>query len=109
MPMKTWEVRFREHTIRVVNTWFRGAWLIVDGETRDVHRGLFALDPNQPMLRATFEGLEGGKHEVCVYLQAILFVRAKICVDGRYVGGDRIGRSEKAQSAGIWPGVDDDC
>ncbi len=37
--MKTWQITYKGHAIRVQNGWFSGEQLSVDGETQDARRG----------------------------------------------------------------------
>jgi hypothetical protein len=38
--MKTWNIQYKGHEIRVENGWFSGERLIVDGELQDEHKGI---------------------------------------------------------------------
>ena len=75
------------HTIRVVNTWFSGAKLYLDGDCRDSNTELFVLDKNAALMSAQLE-VEGQKRLVEVFCQALFTVKIKICVDGELVGGE---------------------
>ena len=86
---KEWIAEYNGHRIRVQNTWFSGARLYIDGECRDTNQQFFALSGAIPRLSACLVDSEGQKHVIEVFAKAPLFtVKAKICVDGRQIGGD---------------------
>lgn len=72
--------------IRVVNTWFSGAKLYIDGDCKDTSNSLF-VSSGAPTLAGTFD-VNGQKHRVEVYMRAILTVQIKIMVDGVMVAGE---------------------
>ena len=90
MPLKEWVARHEGHSIRVTNTWFGGAKLYIDGECRDANTDLFALSAARPRLSARLEPGKPGSGLVEVHFKALLTVQARICVDGKQVGGDVI-------------------
>lgn len=91
-----WTCEHQGHVIRVVNTWFSGAKLYVDGERRDTHHGLFSNNTTRPLLSCAIVEPGGGRSVVEVYLVAFVRTRAMICVDGTRVGGDLDGPGPRA-------------
>jgi hypothetical protein len=78
---------FHGHSIRVVNTWFSGMKLYIDGDVRDEHRGMFSVSGDSPALSASLSHGDE-KHRVEVFVKALFTVKIKICVDGRHIGGE---------------------
>jgi hypothetical protein len=79
MPKKEWLARFKEHEIRVVNSWlFGGAKLYIDGECRDTNQQQVTVDKTSPLLSAQLESVDGVKHRVEVFLIALFTTKAKI-------------------------------
>tara|TARA_B100001142_G_scaffold308692_1_gene340450 strand:- start:467 stop:730 length:264 start_codon:yes stop_codon:yes gene_type:complete len=85
MPIgqKEWFADHEGHKIRVVNTWFGGAKLYIDGECRDTTRAFIAL--GETLLSARLN--EAGDI-VEVSISAILTTKAKISVNKTQIGGD---------------------
>ena len=83
MPVK----KFEGHEILVVNTWFSGIALYINGEQKDKNDGMFAVKGTEPLLKASMV-VNGKEKLIEVFVRAILFVRVKICVDGEFVGGN---------------------
>ena len=81
---KEWIAKHNNHTIRVVNTWFSGAKLYIDGECRDTTSALIATKKDSPLLSAKLNDEE----VVEIYLIAMYTTKAKICVNGEQIGGD---------------------
>ena len=81
---KEWIVQYENHTIRVVNTWFAGAKLYIDGEMRDFCNSLFEVTGSSPVLSAKLSD----NHIIEVYIIAIWSTKAKICLNGKPIGGD---------------------
>jgi hypothetical protein len=75
------------HEILVVNGWFTGTKLFINGEFRAENRALFALTTNKPFLTTELE-LKGQSHTIEVFCRALLTVEIKICVDGQQIGGE---------------------
>lgn len=88
LTTKEWTCQHEGHAIRVVNSWFSGAKLYVDGDCRDTNRDLFSVDASRPLLSCSLPGEGGARSVVEVYLVAVLTTRAMICVDGRCIAGD---------------------
>lgn len=89
MPVKEWTASHNGKAIRVVNTWFNGARLYINGECRDTNTKLFAIrTPERPHLSAPLEPSDLSSPLVTVYFQAVLSVKAKIMVGGECVAGD---------------------
>lgn len=85
---KEWLAVYENHEIRVVNTWFSGTKLYIDGDCRDTNTGLVAMSTARPVLSGSIQASDGQRHRVEVYITALLTTKAKICVNGRQVGGD---------------------
>ena len=75
---------YKNHKIRVLNTWFSGAKLYVDGECKDSSSAIIATNKNSPMLSAKLNDDD----IVEVFLIAITATKIKICVNGEQIGGD---------------------
>ena len=86
MPKREIVAEHEGHEIRVVNSWFGGAKLYVDGDCRDTTNELFALG-GSPILSATLS-FESGTQLVEVYIRAVMTTKIKIYVDGRHIAGD---------------------
>lgn len=86
MPKKEIVANFKDHQIRVVNTWLGGAKLYIDGDCRDTCNDLFAKS-GTPSLSASIEG-DGTKHVIEVFIKAIVNVKIKICANGEQIGGE---------------------
>ena len=78
-----WLVDFEDHEIKVVNTWFNGARLYIDGECLDTTKQLFAF--GEVILSAT---LPSTMQLVEVAMEVITEVKIKVFVDGEFVGGE---------------------
>ena len=61
--------------------------LYVDGECRDTNNDMF-VSSHSPALRARVTPANGQPFMVEVYVKALVTVKAKICVDGKQIGGD---------------------
>lgn len=81
---------FEGHQIRVVNTWFSGAKLYIDGECRDTDTHFLILSAKTALLSARIDGRDGKQHIVEVHAVAWWTVKLRISVDGRQIGGERI-------------------
>ncbi len=75
------------HEILVVNTWFSGAKLFINGELRAENKALFAHTAERPFMTTELE-LKGLFHTVDVFCRAHLTVEIKICLDGQQIGGE---------------------
>lgn len=85
---KEWLAVYENHEIRVVNTWFSGAKLYIDGDCCDTNTGLVATSTARPVLSGSIQLSDGQRHRVEVYVTSLLTTKAKICVNGRQIGGD---------------------
>lgn len=86
---KEWIAEYNGHRIRVQNTWFSGARLYVDGECRDTNQQIFGVSGAIPRLSARLVDSDGQTRVIEIFVKAPFFtVKAKICVDGRQIGGD---------------------
>lgn len=87
MPEKEWIATHDAHQIRVTNTWLGGTKLYINGQCRDTSNAIFA-SPGSPTLSARVEPVNGETFLVEVYFKALVTVKAKICIDGKQIGGD---------------------
>ena len=85
MPMKGWVCRFEGRELRVVNTWFSGIKLYVDGVEVARQSNLFSISKNTPVIHYDLAG-----HPVQVFVVAVLTTQAAIFVDGLQYGGDEL-------------------
>ena len=86
--MKEWVADFQGHSIRVTNTWLGGTKLYIDGNCRDTNNDMFAVSSTKVRLTARIDSSNPTSALVEVFFKAILAVNAKICVDGKQIGGD---------------------
>jgi len=80
---KEWITTYENHTIKVVNTWFAGAKLYIDGECRDSDYS-FSVNPSFTLLSAKLSD----SNIIEIYAKAIWTVKIKICLNGEQIGGD---------------------
>jgi hypothetical protein len=78
---------FQEREIRVTNAWLGGARLYIDGECRDKNTKLLA-NPSAPSLSARFEHQIPDSPLAEVFAEAVVTVKARICVNGKRIAGD---------------------
>ncbi len=87
MPKKEWSTEINGHRVSVINTWFRGATLTIDGRVRDHNNKMFAVS-GIDRLTARLNENDPQSPQVDAFIRAIFRVKCKICVDGLPVGGD---------------------
>jgi hypothetical protein len=87
MAKKEWIALHNGCQIRVTNTWLGSAKLYIDGDCRDTNSDMF-VSPRSAALSARVAPANGEPFLVEVYVKALVTVRAKICVDGKQIGGD---------------------
>ena len=87
MPQKEWIAEVQGHAIRVSNSWTGGAKLYVDGECRDTNSRMFT-GSSSAALSSRLEQSNPASPLIEVYVKAIFTVKAKICIDGKQIGGD---------------------
>lgn len=88
-PTRTWTAEVDGLSIRVVDSWFGGAELWINGVLHGTYTSVWSLPSDEPVLSATVQGSSGREHDVEVLLQAwSLNIRAAILVDGARVAGD---------------------
>lgn len=85
---KEWIANFEGHEIRVVNTWFSGAKLYIDGDCRDENKQLIATSRDRPLLSANLPDASGRPRKLEVFLYSVTITHAKICLDGTIIGGE---------------------
>ena len=81
---KEWITKYENHTIKVVNTWFAGAKLYIDGECRDSSYSFFEVNSTAPLLSVKLSD----SNIIEIYAKAIWTVKIKICLNGEQIGGD---------------------
>lgn len=110
MPIgeKEWIAVHDGHEIRVVNTWFQGARLYVDGQLCSENTDLFSISNRTPILATTISTCEGRSARLEVFIVAILTTKARICVNGRQIGGNGHRYSDDFKKPAIDPRVVDD-
>ena len=96
MPQKDWIAVVQGHSIRVSNTWTGGAKLYIDGERRDTNNAQ-VVSPSGAALSARLELGRADSPLVEVFVKSLFTVKAKICIDGKQVGGD-VFHSEQASA-----------
>jgi hypothetical protein len=84
---KEWIAQIQGRQIRVTNSWLRGAKLYIDGEQRAANTNLFA-NPTRPSLSSNLVQGDNTTPLVEIFFNAIVTVKAKICVDGTQIAGD---------------------
>lgn len=87
MAKKEWIANYNGCQIRVTNSWFGAAKLYTDGDCRDTNSDMF-VPSHSPALRARVTPANGQPFMVEVYVKAVVTVKARICVDGKQIGGD---------------------
>ncbi|GAB5445586.1 hypothetical protein [Gymnodinialimonas sp.] len=76
-------------SVEVVNHWFKGCGIWVDGR-QVAHRGdMIAIDENTPFVEAEVAGHSGPVH-LDVRIVAVLFVQIELRANGRYLAGSRL-------------------
>ena len=80
--------QFQGHHIRVTNSWFGDVKLYIDSLCRDSNKDLYAVSGKQALLSARLDPSNLESPLVEVFFKAIVFVRAKIHVNGVQVAGD---------------------
>lgn len=87
MPIKTVVAHVGGTEIKVVNTWFSGAKLLVNQEVVAENNDYLALSKSKPLMTAKVL-IEGSEKFVEVFAFAVFTVKIKICVDGIQVAGN---------------------
>lgn len=90
MPKKIIITKYKDHYIRVENTWFSGASLYIDEQLVAHTNRQIATDGNEVLLSAKID-IDGKTEQIDVSFQALLSVKIKISINGRYIAGDQIG------------------
>ena len=81
---KEWLAEYDGHSIRVVNSWFGGAKLYIDGDIRDSTNALFAV--GEKLLSAKIND-KGDIVEIIIH--ATFSTKVKILVNDYQIGGDK--------------------
>ncbi len=87
MAKKEWVATHAGSHIRVTNTWMGGTKLYIDGDCRDTNKDIFTSSKS-PTLSARVSIANSEPFLVEVYMKAVITVKAKICVNGKQIGGD---------------------
>jgi len=74
------------HDIEVVNHWFKGCAIFVDGRERARRKDQLALQPGDPFISCTIES-ETGPVRLDVHILAVLFVELELRANGMHVAG----------------------
>ena len=88
--MKEWVATYNGCQIRVANSWFGIAKLYklyIDDDLRDTNVGTL-VSPHSPALSVRVTPANLQPFLVEVYVKSRATVKAKICVDGKQIGGD---------------------
>lgn len=88
--MKEWVATYNGCQIRVAKTWIGAAKLYklyIDGDWRDTNVGML-VSSHSPALSVRVTPANLQPFLVEVYVKARATVKAKICVDGKQIGGD---------------------
>lgn len=86
MPKKEVIAEYKGNQIRVVNTWFGGAKLYINGDCKDTCSDSIANSKTPSLSASIGQGEE--KEIIEVFIKAILTVKIKICADGKQIGGE---------------------
>jgi hypothetical protein len=89
MFTKKWTAEFSGHQIKVTNDWFGGAKLYIDDELVDQNKEPSIDNDKVAFLKAPIDKFHSNSPIVEVFVHAIITVKAKICVDGNQIGGDK--------------------
>lgn len=79
--MKTWNIQYKGHEVRVENGWFTGERLIVDGEMQDEHKG-FAF---RSRLWGKIRVGDGAGEIIKVTLCGWFGIACRVFIDDRFV------------------------
>jgi hypothetical protein len=86
---KRLSVDYHEHKVEVTNSWFTGAKLYIDDNLVDRNYGIFALNKNKTLMKASIQ-INDSEHLIEVFAWApCLSVNIKICANGQQISGDR--------------------
>ena len=88
MPEKQIFTRYKDHDIRVENTWLSGAKLYVNNEQVDETTQMLALSPNTPLLATTIT-TPSGTETIEIFVMAILTVKMQIHANGQLISGEK--------------------
>jgi hypothetical protein len=75
--------------VDVINHWFKGCVLLVNGVEVGRSDDQLALDETRPLIEATVDAPSGPLH-LDVRMMAVLFVQIELRANGRYVAGSRL-------------------
>lgn len=87
MPLKTVSAQVGNTEIKVENTWFGGAKLLINGQVVAENKQIFSTSKTNPLMSVRTQ-IDGSERLIDVFAYAIVTVKIKICVDGKLVGGD---------------------
>lgn len=97
--MKLFERRIKAEVdgrqIEVVNHWFKGCAILVDGVEVARTDQMLAIDENTPLLEVSIDGQAGPLH-LDVRMLAVLYVQMELRVNGHHVTGSRLVKEDEA-------------
>lgn len=79
--MKIWQTTYKGHDVVIMNGWFRGERLLIDGELQDIRRG-FSV---RSLLAGRIRTGEGAGEPVRVCLSGWLVLQCDLFIDDRHV------------------------
>ncbi len=87
MPKKQIFTRYKDHDIRVDNTWLSGARLYVNNKCVDEAEQLLALNPAESLLNTTITTDEGIE-TIEVFFLALFTTKIQIHANGQLIAGE---------------------
>ena len=87
MPKKVVVTKLGDCEILVVNTWFSGLTLLVNGEEITKSFSLVAPGKDKPFI-SEHVAINGSERLIEIFVWGVFTVKIKICVDGAHISGD---------------------
>lgn len=81
-------------TIDVVNHWFKGCVLLVDGHEVSRNDDKLALMPEHPLIEVTVDARSGPLH-LDVRMLAVFFTQIELRANERYLAGSRLVKEQE--------------
>lgn len=81
-------------TVDVVNHWFKGCVLLVDGHEVARNDDKLALTPEHPLIEVTVDAPSGPLH-LDVRMLAVFFTQIELRANGRYLAGSRLVKEQE--------------
>ena len=88
MPLKILNTEFKGHKITVRSTWNSGASLLIDDKIVDKSEAENALDESMSFLSYILE-VDGEIFLIEVFAKVVFNVKLKICVNKKWIYGDK--------------------